>query len=87
MPNNKDNKKSGSSAMGSGSDSEFEKLKKNPGSGKGDQGQMPETFGKKSREMDDDDEMTSGGRKGNFSDSERDSESQWSPGSTQSSDR
>ena len=86
MPNNKDNKKSGSSAMGSGSDREFEKLKKNPGSGKGDQGQQPETFGTRSRGMDDDD-MTAGGRKGNFSDKERDSESQWSPGSTQSSDR
>ena len=86
MPNNNDNKNSGSSAMGSGSDREFEKLKQDPGTGKGDKGQTPETFGKQSREKDDDD-MTAGGRKGNFSDAERDKESQWSPGSTQSSDR
>ena len=86
MPNNKENKKRRSGAMGSESDSEFEKLKKNPGSGKGDEGQRPETFGTRSRDTEDDD-MTAGGREGNFSDKERDKESQWSPGSTQPSDR
>ena len=43
----------------------------------GDQGKNP----------DDDDMITAGGREGSFSESERDKEGQWSPGSTQSSDQ
>ena len=35
----------------------------------------------------DDDMNTAGGRQGNYSDSNRDSEDQWSPGSTQPSDQ
>ncbi len=57
------------------SDSEFESPGQDTSSGKGDLGRKA-----------DDETMTSGGRKGNFSDKERDSESQWSPGSSQSSD-
>jgi len=46
-----------------------------------------ETQGKHGSKMDDDDKMTSGGRKGNFSDKDRGSDKQWSPGSSGSSDR
>ncbi len=38
-------------------------------------------------QTDNDDVKTAGGRKGNFSDTDREDESQWSPGSTQSSDQ
>jgi hypothetical protein len=37
--------------------------------------------------MEEDDMTTAGGRKGQFSDSERDSKGQWSPGSGQASDQ
>jgi hypothetical protein len=46
-----------------------------------------ETQGKHGSNMEDDDNMTSGGRKGNFSDKDRGSDKQWSPGSSGSSDR
>jgi hypothetical protein len=92
MPNNKDMQKGGSSSsMSNKSDREFESQgndssytgsrksgKQSAGSGKGTGSQM---------HNDEDDMKTSGGRKGNFSDKNRDSESQWSPGSSQSSDR
>jgi len=37
--------------------------------------------------MEDEEMPTSGGRKGNFSDKNRDSEQQWSPGSSGASDQ
>jgi len=95
MPNNKDNKQSGSKdSMGSSSDREFESQGQNPISGSGGQnrqGQQGGTsggYGKSTGSqqggmMDEDDEMnTAGGRKGQFSDSDRGDESQWSPGSS-----
>jgi hypothetical protein len=45
------------------------------------------TQGKHGSKMEDDEMNTSGGRKGNFSDKDRGSEAQWSPGSGRSSDR
>jgi hypothetical protein len=45
------------------------------------------TQGKKSSKMDDDNMNTSGGQKGNFSDKDRGSEKQWSPGSSGSTDQ
>jgi hypothetical protein len=91
---NQDNQKSGSkSSMGSspGSDREFESQGKNPGSGKGDQGRQAGTTDRQGsgsqRNMDDDDMNTAGGRQGAFSETDREKEGQWSPGSTQSSDQ
>jgi hypothetical protein len=89
MPNNKDNMKTGShGSTGNKPDREFESQGQNPSSDKS--GQQAGSYGKGSGshgKMDDDDMTTSGGRKGNFSEKNRDSESQWSPGSTQSSDQ
>jgi hypothetical protein len=73
MPNNKDQQKSSSmGSMDKSSDREFG------------------TQGTQGSEMDDesmDNMNTSGGRKGNFSDKDRGSEKQWSPGSSGSSDQ
>lgn len=86
MPNNKDDQKSGSqSSMSNTSDREFESQGKDPSSGKGGEGQQAGGFGKgtgSQENVDDDDTTTAGGREGNFSDKNRDSESQWSPGSS-----
>ena len=87
MPNNKDHTKAGSSSMGSTTDREFEHQGQDSSSGKDKPGKQGGSFGKSSGNMEDDDMTTAGGRKGNFSDKDRDDESQWSPGSTQSSDR
>ena len=84
MPNNKDNPQGGSkSSMGNKPDREFES-----------QGQDKKFGGehdkqsKSSQPSTDDDEMsTAGGREGQFSDKNRDKETQWSPGSSQSSDQ
>lgn len=87
MSKNKDDMKGGSQdPMSNKPDSEFagqgtesEKSgKQAAGSGNGAGSQ---------RRSDKDDIKTSGGRKGNFSDKNRDSESPWSPGSSQSSDQ
>ena len=80
MPNNKDNKKVSSSPTGNTTD-------QGQDSGQDNKGKQAGDFGKRSGNMEDDDMTTAGGRKGNFSDKDRDDESQWSPGSTQSSDR
>jgi len=88
MPNNKDDQKSGSkSSMGNTSDREFESQGKNPSSGKGAPGQQAGSSGKGTGSQDDDEMSTSGGREGNFSDKNRSSEGQWSPGSSGSSDQ
>lgn len=90
MPNNKDNPQGGSkSSMGTHeSDREFESQGQNKGHGKDSgQGQQAGGTGKGSPGPMDDDEMdTAGGRQGQFSDKNRGSEGQWSPGSTQESD-
>jgi len=94
MANNSDNQKTGSQgsgSMGSGSsDREFESQGQNPSSGKGGQGQQAGSPNKGTGSpgnTEDDDMKTAGGRKGDFSDKDRGSESQWSPGSSQSSDQ
>jgi hypothetical protein len=94
MPTNKDNMKSGSrgsmsdtSRTGS-SDREFESQGQNQGSKGSSGGQHTGSshgYGKDTGmqgNMDDDEMDTAGGRKGNFSDKNRDSEGQWSPGSS-----
>jgi hypothetical protein len=87
MPNNKDNQKTGSGSsqgsMSGSSNRDFENQGSNPSSGKG-HGQQAGSSG---RTMEDDDMTTAGGRQGNFSDKNRGEESQWSPGSKQSSDQ
>jgi len=90
MPNNKDDMKSGSKrSMNDRSDREMETQgQDDPGSGKS--GKQADSLGKgtgSQTHSDDDDMKTSGGRRGNFSEQNRDSESQWSPGSSQSSDQ
>lgn len=68
---------------------EFEGQGKNPVSGKGDQGQQASGFRKgtgSQGKMEDDEMNTAGGREGQFSDKNRGTEGQWSPGSRQSSD-
>jgi hypothetical protein len=90
--NNQDNQKSGSQgSVSGGSDREFESHGQNSGFQKGSQGQQAGSSGHQGSgstgNMDDDDTSTAGGRQGNFSDSDRGKEGQWSPGSTQSSDQ
>ncbi len=89
MPNNKDNPSSGSqSATGDKQDREFENQGKTKGSGGDGQGQQAGGSQKANQGNTKDEEMnTAGGRKGQFSDTDRDSESQWSPGSSQASDK
>jgi len=92
MPNNKNNEQGGSkSSMGSSSDREFEDQGQNSMSGRSSQGQQGQgstsggygkDTGMQGGMMDDDEMNTSGGREGQFSDKNRDSESQWSPGSS-----
>ena len=87
MPNNKDNPKSGS--MPNQQDREFESQGKNKGF-EGGQGQQAGSSGKGTGSpnfTDDDDMTTAGGKQGQFSDKNRKSDSQWSPGSSQESDR
>ncbi|PYT01635.1 MAG: hypothetical protein DMF63_01960 [Acidobacteria bacterium] len=84
MQNKKHDQKSGSSSsMSDGPEREM-------GKGK-DTGSGPDDMSKKSssgKGMGDEDDMTtSGGREGNFSDKNRGSEDQWSPGSTGSTDQ
>ena len=58
--------------------------------GQGSNPSMPsdsKQAGASQRHKSDDDEVTAGGRKGQFSDSDRGSKDQWSPGSSQSSDQ
>ena len=89
MPNNKDNPQGGSkSSMGNKSDQEFEGQGKDKkfGGGPGEESGTSRK-GTGSPGNTDDDEMTAGGREGQFSDKNRDAESQWSPGSSQSSDQ
>ena len=94
MPNNKDNQKSGThgSAMSGSSDREFESQGKNKSSGMGDHSDKKSgsTSGKGMRadsKIADDAMKTAGGRQGNFSDKNRGSEDQWSPGSSGASDQ
>ena len=90
MPNNKDHQKKTDSQdpmKSTGSGHEFENQGKNPG--KGDQGQQASGFRKGTGshgKMEDDEMNTAGGREGQFSDKNRGTEGQWSPGSGQSSD-
>lgn len=91
MPNNKDNKKSGSTgSMSNDPNREFEGQGKNKDFG-GDQGKKagstPKGGGSHGSSTDDDEMNTAGGRQGQFSDQDRDKQGQWSPGSTQSSDQ
>jgi hypothetical protein len=71
MPDNKD-KKPQSDSKGS-MDNKSDREFKGQGTG------TPGNF--------EDDDMTAGGREGQFSDKNRDREGQWSPGSSQSSDQ
>jgi hypothetical protein len=93
MPNNKDQQTSDSkSSMSGSSNREFENQGKNTSSGMGDQSGKKSgstsTKGAGSKSGMEDDEMnTAGGRQGSFSDKNRGSESQWSPGSSGSSDQ
>ena len=84
MPKNKDNPQSCSqSATCNKSDHEFEgQGKKNFGGGQGQQA----GGSKKGQGNMEDDEMTAGGRKGQFSEKDRGSDSQWSPGTSRSTD-
>jgi hypothetical protein len=92
MPNNKDHqKKTGSQdpMKNTSSGREFDNQERNPGSGKGDQGQQAGGFRKGTGshgKMEDDEMNTAGGREGQFSDKNRGKEGQWSPGSGRSSD-
>lgn len=89
MPKNKDGMKSGSqSSMSNTSDREFESQGHDSSSGKSGKQAGGYRKGTGSPMNNEDDDMqTSGGRKGNFSDKNRDSESQWSPGSSHSSEQ
>lgn len=92
MPNNKDHqKKTGSQDQmkGTRSGREFENQGKNPGSGTGHQGQQASGFRKgtgSQGKMEEDEMNTAGGREGQFSDKNRGTDGQWSPGSGQASD-
>ena len=93
MPNNKYPQKGDSkSSMGGSSDRELESQGKNKSSQMGDKsgqkvGSAPHTGTGSDSDMKNDDVTTAGGRKGNFSDKNRGSESQWSPGSSGASDQ
>ena len=89
MPTNKDTQKTGSQgSMGNKSDSEFENKKQNSPSGRSGEGQQAGGYGRDTgmQEDMDDDMTTAGGREGQFSDKNRGSDSQWSPGSSRSTD-
>ena len=96
MPNNKDHQKSGSQgSMGNNPNSpdrEFESQGQDSGFEKSGQGQQAGSsggYGKDTgsqRNMDDDEMNTAGGREGQFSDSNRGKEAQWSPGSSRSTE-
>ena len=83
MPNNKDNPKAGAPGSTPNTpDREFESHGKNKGFGGGSgKGTGSPNF------TDDDDMTTAGGKQGQFSDKNRGSEGQWSPGSSQESDQ
>ena len=85
MADNKNNSQSGSKGSTSGQDREFESQGQDKGYGKSETGQQGSSA--HSSKMEDDEMNTAGGRKGQFSDSERGKEDQWSPGSTQPSDQ
>ena len=94
MANTKDKMKSGShdSMSGNKPDRQFEGQGNKSGSGmdnmsqKQGSGKQGHQSGKSQGNFEDD-EMTSGGREGKFSDSGSSGEGQWSPGSSQESDR
>lgn len=72
------------------SDREFEGQGHNKGQGGGGQGQQAggsRQGSGSSGAMDEDEMNTAGGRQGQFSDKNRGSEGQWSPGSTQQTDQ
>ena len=91
MATNKNNPQSGSKgSMESNPDREFESQGKNKDFGKGEFGQEAGGSRKGTSSpgnMEDDDLNTAGGRKGQFSDSDRGSQGQWSPGADKSSDQ
>ncbi len=88
MSNNKDNQNVGSRGAATGSsmdsDRELENQKRNDGSGSSGQGQQAGGSEKDigSKEDADDNLNTAGGREGQFSDKDRDSDGQWSPGAS-----
>lgn len=89
MANPKNNPKTGSQEK---PEREFERKASDRGQNKGDRhGQkgQPSGSGKNAppTRINDEDEMTAGGREGQFSDKDRDRGGQWSPGSSQASDR
>ena len=85
MQNKKDDQMSGSkSSMGTSSTKESG-MEDQPGKKAGSTSDRG--TGSNSGMEDGDDIMTSGGRQGNFSDKDRESEQQWSPGSSGSSDQ
>lgn len=84
MTNNNDKEKVDlENGIGIGPGRGSEREGKAPGSGKIDQGKQA---GGRSKGTDDP-ENTAGGREGNFEESKREDEDQWSPGSNQSSDQ
>ena len=89
MPNNKNNPKGPQGSMPNTPDHDFESQGKNKGFKGGGQGQQAGSPGKGtgSPAATDDEMTTAGGKQGQFSDKNRGSEGQWSPGSTHESDR
>jgi hypothetical protein len=84
MADNKNNPDTNTkTTSGNDNNRAFESQGKNNEPGVGQQGQQ--TASQKKNE--DDDMTTAGGRKGQFSDSERGKEGQWSPGSGHASDQ
>ena len=88
MPINKDHKTSDPRSSMSGSlEREFESQGKNKRPGVGDQKAGSHKGTMSDSGIEGCETNTAGGRKGNFSDKDRGSEDQWSPGSTGASDQ
>lgn len=79
MPNNNDGQKSSKDSTDNVRDFDFVNPGQSPASSTG--------AAASKNKKEDDDVATAGGREGNFSDSERDNENEWSPGSAQPSER
>ena len=93
MANKKDKKSGSHDTMGNKPDREFEGQGSRSSPGMGSQehqqgsGKQGQQTGRSQGNFEDDDMTTSGGRQGKFSDSESSGGDQWSPGSSQESDR
>ncbi|HVF29840.1 MAG TPA: hypothetical protein VNA22_02670 [Pyrinomonadaceae bacterium] len=86
MANTKNNSQDGSmGSNGSDQDRQFEGQGSDMGYGKGE-GQQTGATEQETSSQDGDEMTTAGGRQGNFSDSDRGSQGQWSPSSSRSSE-